>query len=193
MDTSASLGAAEPSPWVSRWVPLIRVGGRVLDLACGSGRHTRLLARLGYRVEAVDRDVAVLGGAGHLPGVSLRQADLENGPWPYRGEKFDGIVVTNYLHRPLLPVLLASLDSGGVLIYETFALGNEKFGRPRNPAFLLRPGELRELVRGRLKIVAYEETIVTEPRPAQVQRICAVVDGDGISPQPLKFSPAGSI
>ncbi len=176
MDTSENRQSAEPSPWVARWAPLIRPKGRVLDLACGSGRHTRLLARLGYYVEAVDRDVSVLGDAGHLDGVFVREADLENGPWPYQGERFDGIVVTNYLHRPLLPLLLASLDAGGVLIYETFALGNEKFGRPRNPAFLLRPGELRELVRGRLRIVAYEEVTLPEPRPAKLQRICAIAD-----------------
>lgn len=163
-----------PSPWVVRWAPLIRDGGRVLDLACGRGRHTRLLAQLGYRVVAVDRDASALGEIGALTGVSAVQADLEHGPWPYGPAEFDGIVVTNYLHSPLFPHLIAALRPGGVLIYETFASGNEAFGRPRNPAFLLQPGELLERVRGRLRVVSYEDIFLTDPRPALVQRICAV-------------------
>ncbi|HXN16011.1 MAG TPA: class I SAM-dependent methyltransferase, partial [Usitatibacter sp.] len=111
-----------PSPWVQRWVGWIRPGGAVLDLACGSGRHARLLAKLGFEVDAVDRDPVLF--AAPPPRVTLRAADLEAGPWPYAGRKFDGIVVTNYLHRPLLPLLADSLELGGVLIYETFARGN---------------------------------------------------------------------
>lgn len=167
------------SDWVIRWVPLIRTGGRVLDLACGGGRHARLLARLGYHVEAVDRDPSLLGKMSDMADVSVRQADLENGSWPYHGESFDGIVVTNYLHRPLFPLLITALGSNGVLIYETFALGNEKFGRPRNPEFLLQPGELLEQARGRLRVVAYEDLFIPEPRPAMVQRVCAVAGGKG--------------
>jgi len=105
--------------------------------------------------------------------VSLREADIEAGPWPYAGRRFDGIVVTNYLHRPLLPVLADSLDPGGVLIYETFAHGNERFGKPSNPAFLLAPGELIDAVRGKLRVVAFEDLVVDDPRPAAVQRLCA--------------------
>jgi hypothetical protein len=105
--------------------------------------------------------------------VTLLGADLEAEPWPYEGRRFDGIVVTNYLHRPLLPVLAGSLETGGVLVYETFARGNERFGKPSNPAFLLEPGELLEAVRGRLRVVAYEDQVVDEPRPAAIQRICA--------------------
>jgi SAM-dependent methyltransferase len=160
-----------PSAWVMRWATLIRPGGAVLDLACGPGRHARALARLGFEVSAVDRDASLF--ADPPPGVDLLQADLEGGPWPYPGARFDGIVVTNYLHRPLLPILIQSLEPGGVLVYETFARGNERFGKPSNPAFLLGPGELLEAVAGRLRVLAYEDLVVEEPRPAAIQRICA--------------------
>lgn len=165
---------AEPSAWVVRWADRVRPGGRVLDVACGGGRHARFFAARGCEVEAVDRDAEALAALSGVPGVHARQADLENGPWPYPGERFDGVVVANYLHRPLFPALLEALAPGGVLIYETFAAGNERFGRPSNPAFLLNPGELLEVVRGRLRVLAYEDLVITEPRPAAVQRICAV-------------------
>ena len=160
-----------PSPWVQRWTGWIRPGGAVLDVACGAGRHARLLARLGFEVDAVDRAPELF--ADPPPGVTLLAADIEGGPWPYEGRRFDAIVVANYLHRPLLPVLAGSLEHGGLLIYETFAAGNERFGKPSNPAFLLKPGELLEAVQGKLKVVAYEDLVVEEPKPAAVQRICA--------------------
>ena len=160
-----------PSAWVMRWMPLIRPGGAVLDVACGSGRHARELARLGFEVSAVDRDTSLFPDP--PAGVALLQADLEGGPWPYPGARFDGIVVTNYLHRPLLPVLVGSLEPGGVLLYETFAQANERFGKPSNPAFLLAPGELLGAVAPRLRVLAYEDLVVDQPRPAAVQRICA--------------------
>lgn len=163
-----------PSAWVSRWVRIIPRGGRVLDVACGAGRHSRLLAQLGFRVDAVDRDPALLELLAAVPGITTKCADIEGGPWPYAGETFDGVVVVNYLHRPLFPHLLSAVAPGGVLIYETFAAGNERYGRPANPDHLLRPGELLELVRGRLRVVAYEDLLVEEPRPAMIQRICAV-------------------
>jgi SAM-dependent methyltransferase len=172
-----------PSYWVRRFAPLITAGGTVLDLACGRGRHSMLLAADGYRVEAVDRDAqAIAEIAARTPEIVTRVADLENGPWPYHGRAFDGIVVTNYLYRPLLPMLLNALDMNGVLLYETFMLGNERFGKPANPAFLLRPGELLDIVRRRLTVVAFEQGEVEAPRPAMVQRLCAVRRTEGRLP-----------
>lgn len=179
-----------PSAWVKRFAPLIPAAGAVLDLACGAGRHARLLAGMGYSVEAVDRDATALASIEDIPGITTRCADLEGGPWPYGGRIFAGIVVTNYLWRPLLPLLLAALDSGGVLIYETFMLGHERFGKPSNPAFLLRPSELLEIVRPRLTVVAFEQGEVKrspaeaegEQCPSMVQRICALRGEVGLLP-----------
>lgn len=162
-----------PSPWVVRWAERVPVGGRVLDVACGRGRHARLLAARGHPVEAVDRDPAVLSWLSGVARVIARCADIESGSWPYEGQRFEGIVVVNYLWRPLFPRLLGALAGKGVLIYETFAEGNERYGRPSNPDFLLRPGELLEVVRGRLRVIAYEDLFISETRPAMVQRICA--------------------
>jgi SAM-dependent methyltransferase len=166
--------ADQASAWVQRFAPLIPDAGRVLDLACGRGRHARLLAGLGYRVEAVDRDPAAIESLNGLERIHTRLADLEGGPWPYHTDVFDAVVVTNYLYRPQLPALLKLIAPQGVLIYETFMVGNERFGKPANPAFLLRPGELLELVRNRFGVVAFEQGEVSSPRPAMVQRICAV-------------------
>jgi SAM-dependent methyltransferase len=154
-----------PSAWVARWSGEVRKGP-VLDLACGGGRHARLFRDLGFDVVALDREPI------SIEGVSFVQADLEGGnPWPLEGRRFGGIVVTNYLHRPLFAKLAESLDEGGVLIYETFMAGNERFGKPSNPAFLLRPGELKEVYKG-MQILAFEEGEVSSPKPAMVQRIC---------------------
>ncbi|HSG23522.1 MAG TPA: class I SAM-dependent methyltransferase [Azonexus sp.] len=151
--------------------------GLVLDLACGSGRHTRLLAGSGYRVLAVDRNLLALAGLQGLVGVNTAELDLEGDDWPLAGQSFSGIVVTNYLWRPRLADLLASLAPGGVLIYETFMLGNEAFGKPSNPEFLLRSGELREVTSAAgLREIAFEEGYVASPKPAMVQSICAVRD-----------------
>jgi SAM-dependent methyltransferase len=170
-----SPAAALPaSVWVLRFAGLIRPGGEVLDLACGEGRHARPLAGLGLRVEVVDRDAEALAALAGMGNVSVRRADLEGGAWPYAGRGFDGIVVTNYLHRPLFPRLVDALNEGGVLIYETFMLGNERFGRPSNPDFLLRPGELLEAFGQALHVVAFEQGEVAQPKPAVVQRLCAV-------------------
>jgi SAM-dependent methyltransferase len=159
-------GSLAPSPWVERWAPLIS-SGRVLDLACGSGRHARYFLERGLEVVAVDRQLQ------DIPGASFVQANLEDGsPWPLPDEQFEGIVVTNYLHRPLFPRIVESLAPGGVLIYETFMLGNERFGRPSNPAFLLKPGELLEAF-GVLRTLAFEEGEVTAPKPAMIQRLCS--------------------
>jgi len=163
-----------PSPWVCRFAPHIRAGGSVLDVACGNGRHARYLAARGLQVLAVDIDHSALTGLAGIDGIQTRTADLEGGPWPFAGSHFDAVVVTRYLHRPLLEPMVAALAPGGVLIYETFAAGNERYGRPRNPEFLLQPAELLDLVRGRLRVVAYEDLYVDIPKPALMQRICAI-------------------
>ena len=163
----------QPSDWVRRFAPLIAPGGRVVDVACGNGRHARLLAARGHSVVAVDRDRAALEALRGIDRVEVRVADIESRPWPFAPETFDGVVVTNYLWRPLLADLAAALRAGGVLIYETFALGNERYGRPANPEFLLRRNELLEWLAPQLQLVAFEQGIVSSPRPAVVQRICA--------------------
>lgn len=167
-------GAIDVSPWVMRFAPLIHPGGPTLDLACGAGRHSRQLLGLGHPVTAIDRDAAALGALAVLSGVEAIVADLEGDqPWPLASRRFAGIVVTNYLHRPLFSAILGALEPAGILIYETFAAGNEQFGRPRNPDHLLNPGELLEVVRGTCEVIAYEFLEVSLPRPAVVQRICA--------------------
>lgn len=162
---------ADPSPWIARFAPLIPEGGEVLDLACGSGRHARLLAALGYRVEAVDRDAEALAALSGVANVTTRCADLENGPWPYYADVFDGIIISRYLWRPLFPQIFNCLAEGGVLIYETFMEGQQLYGKPSNPAFLLRPGELLELVGKRFTVVAFEQGEL--PGQQVIQRICA--------------------
>jgi SAM-dependent methyltransferase len=150
----------------------IRPGGRVLDLACGSGRHSRYLAGQGFELLAVDRDEQALSSLRAVRGVSTRQCDLEADAWPFAAQRFDAIVVTNYLHRPLLPLLGPTLARDGLLIYETFAQGNQRYGKPSNPLFLLWPGELLAAARG-LRVLAYEDLFVAQPKPALVQRLCA--------------------
>src|SRR5712691_9799850 len=171
-----------PSPWVCRWAGLIRPGGRVLDVACGQGRHLRYLRSRGFSVVGVDRDEAALGALQGTEGIEIHIADIEAGPWPFAPCGFDGVVVTNYLWRPLFPNLVEALRPGGALIYETFALGNERYGRPSNPAFLLRPNELLHSVEP-LAVVAFEQGLITAPKPAVVQRMCAVLGAR--SPVPL--------
>lgn len=173
-DESPPSPPSPPSPWVRRFARLIPEHGEVLDLACGSGRHARLLAGLGYRVEAVDRSPLALASLQGLARVVPRQADLEDGGWPYRGRLFAGIVVTNYLFRPRIEELLACLAETGVLLYETFMVGNERYGKPSNPEFLLRSQEMLGWVRERgWQVVAFEEGQVDAPKPAMVQRLCA--------------------
>ena len=172
-----------PSAWVARFAGLVAApreagadesGGVVLDLACGAGRHARLLLERGYRVVAVDRDVSGLGDLAGAAGLDLIEADLERAPWPFGTRRFAGIVVTRYLYRPLLATLIGALAEDGVLIYETFARGNERHGRPRRPEFLLEPGELLEAVRATLHVVAYEHGLVRAGAPSVIQRLCAV-------------------
>ena len=178
--------APAPEGWVVRFAALVPSGGTVLDLACGSGRHTRLFLERRHPAVALDRDTSGVRDLAGRPDVEIMTADLEDGsPWSLAGRRFAGIVVVNYLHRPLIPAILGALEPGGVLIWQTFARGNERFGRPSNPAFLLEPGELLEAVRGRLTVVAYEHGEILLPRPAVIQRICAVAEGTNAIPQPL--------
>ena len=171
---SEAKGAGEAaSAWIRRFAPMV-ARGRVLDVACGAGRHAHLLRDLGHSVVAIDRDGAKLMGLAGEARILPVLADLEGrAPWPVAAGCCDAIVVTNYLHRPLFPELIEALAPGGLLIYETFARGNERFGRPRNPDFLLAAGELRDRVAGQLVVIAYEEGEVRAPRPAVMQRICA--------------------
>jgi len=162
-----------PSPWVCRWARLIRPGGRVLDVACGNGRHLRFLKAEGFFVVGVDRDEVAIGAFKGVGGIEIHVADIEGGSWPFAPASFDGVVVTNYLHRPIFRNLVDALVQGGVLIYETFAAGNERYGRPSNPDFLLRPGELFHSLEP-LVIVAFEQGLISAPKPAMVQRACAV-------------------
>lgn len=175
---SEHLAMTAPSAWVLRWAPLVRKGGAVLDVACGGGRHARFFAALGHPVDAVDRDAEAVAAVAGVPGVAALCADIEGGPWPYAGRSYAAVVVTNYLHRPLFPQLLAALAPGGVLIYETFAVGNAAYGRPANPDFLLRPRELLEAVGTKMHVLAYENLYEAQPKPAVIQRICAVLTSD---------------
>ena len=175
--TTAQPPRHPPSAWISRFAPLVAKTAPVLDVACGSGRHLRLFADLGHRVVGVDRDLRGVADLADHPQVETITADLEDGrPWPLAGCLFAGIVVTNYLFRPLFPALLAALAPGGWLLYETYARGNERFGRPAEPSFLLASGELLDLVRGQLQVVAFEHGEVASPKAAVVQRIAAVND-----------------
>lgn len=174
MTVTAVHGTEAPSAWVQRWSHLVRPGGNVLDVACGHGRHLHWFARLGHPVTGVDRSPEAIAAVASLG--TMLQADIENGPWPLLqdGEPlaFDAVVVTNYLWRPLFPVLLQSLAPGGLLIYETFTVGNETVGKPSRPDFLLRPGELLEVCHD-LRVVAFEDGYLATPE-RYVQRVAAV-------------------
>jgi len=161
-----------PSPWISRFSSLAQ--GPVLDVACGAGRHAALFAGLGFQVTAVDRDLSRLGDLRDHANIAALEVDLETEPAPWRPDPgvWGTVVVANYLWRPLMPVLVSALAPGGVILYETFAVGNGKYGKPSNPDFLLRPGELLDAVSGQLQVLAYEHG--ETPSPAVVQRICAV-------------------
>jgi SAM-dependent methyltransferase len=187
-------GGAPPSDWVTRWAPLAPPGGRVLDVACGSGRHARWWAARGFAVTGIDRDADALEG---LRGCGpMIEADLESGPWPLPGALFDVVVVTNYLWRPLFASLRASLAPGGVLIYETFAQGQASIGRPSSPDFLLKPGELlAQALAAGLRVVGFEDGFLGDP-PRFVQRLAAcrptaAATGPVRYPLPAPVGPAG--
>lgn len=171
MDSSTN-ALPSPSAWLVRHAHLLRPAGTVLDVACGAGRHVRWLQQRGHRVFAVDRNAQALDGLRDIAAVCV--ADLESGAWPYAQQQFDAVIVTNYLWRPLLPHIVQAVAPGGMLLYETFALGQASLGKPSNPAFLLRPGELLDAVRPTLRVLRYEDGFVTTPHPAYVQRIAAV-------------------
>ncbi|TWB22742.1 hypothetical protein FBZ89_103370 [Nitrospirillum amazonense] len=185
----------QPSAWVARFAPLVARGGAVLDVASGGGRHARLFHGLGHPVTAVDIDPRGVADLAGQPGITILQADLEGEAPVALGGPYAGIVVTNYLHRPLLPRLPGLLTPGGVLLYETFAQGNQRHGRPSSSAFLLRDGELLDLARETgLQVVAFEQGETALPRAAVVQRLAAVrplaapdLDGDP-EPRPLPLA-----
>ncbi|MBC3916355.1 class I SAM-dependent methyltransferase [Undibacterium sp. CY18W] len=169
----------EPSAWLQRHIALLPAG-LVLDLACGGGRNSLFLLEKNYEVLALDRDgqgFVMLEAAGARTMLHDLEAEVEHDNWPFVENAFEAIVVCNYLHRPLFPAMLGSLAPGGVLIYETFAAGNEQFGKPSNPAFLLQQGELLAQIRSNaqvaMHVIAYEEGYVEQPKPAMIQRICA--------------------
>jgi SAM-dependent methyltransferase len=186
-------GTQSPSAWVQRWSHLVPPGGSVLDVACGAGRHLRWFAARGHAVIGVDRDPAAVDAAVAAAGSGalVLRADIENEPWPFAGQRFDAVVVTHYLWRALLPTLVASVADGGVLIYETFAAGNETVGKPSRPDFLLQPGELLQACAG-LHVVAYENGFLDTPERF-VQRIVAVrkPPADGAPPQRHRLGTAG--
>lgn len=173
-------GLEAASVWVQRWSHLVPDGAALLDVACGAGRHVRWFAARGCRVTGVDRDAAAVEALRSIAEIEV--ADIENGPWPWPGRTFDAVVVTKYLWRPLLPLLIESVAPGGTFIYETFVQGNETVGRPTNPEFLLRPGELLDVVRPALRVVAYEDGFIKAPAHF-VQRVMAVRER-------LEFDPA---
>jgi SAM-dependent methyltransferase len=182
---TAPHGSIAPSPWVQRWSALVPAGANVLDVACGAGRHVRWFAARGARVTALDRDAQALAPLRAMAGVEVVVADIEAAPWPLAGRRFDAVVVTNYLWRALLPTLVASVEGGGVLIYETFARGNETIGKPANPDFLLQPGELLAAAR-ELRVIAFEDGFVADAAPRFVQRIAAVREGPA-QPAPARY------
>jgi len=163
-----------PSTWIVRFAPLVAANGRVLDVACGQGRHSVFFAARGCRVTAVDRNALALAGLAGLARITPVEADIETALWPLPGERFDAVIVTNYLHRALLPDVITAVADDGVLLYETFARGNEAYGKPSNPDFLLEPGELLWTVAERLTVVAFEQGVVAPARPAVLQRVAAV-------------------
>lgn len=176
--------AAPPSPWVQRWSHLLAPGATALDVACGSGRHMRWLAQRGHAVTGVDRDAQALAAASAWGRVI--EADIEGGPWPLAGQRFGAVLVTNYLWRALLPAIVESVAPAGVLIYETFAMGNASVGKPSNPDFLLQPGELLRASAG-LRVVAYEDGFVDAPARF-VQRIAAVREDAGTPTAPRRYA-----
>lgn len=181
-----------PSLWVERYIGGVPDGGNVLDVACGGGRHLGLARRLGFDATGVDQDIAAAQVRfADDPHVRLMAADLEAGrPFPFPPGAFHGVIVTNYLWRPILPDIVAAVAPAGLLIYETFRQGNERLGKPSRPDFLLRPGELLEAVAGRLSVLAYEEVTLRAPMRV-VERICAAAVGHPWIDMPFELYETG--
>lgn len=185
-------GSQRASAWVQRWSHLVPVGASVLDVACGSGRHVRWFAQRSGRVTGVDRDAAAVAPLAGIAEIVV--ADIEGGPWPFAARTFDAVVVTNYLWRERLPDVITAVAPGGLLIYETFAAGNETVGKPSKSAFLLRPGELLKACAG-LRVIAYEDGFIEGDERASerfVQRIVAVRESAGHAPAPRRFGLVSS-
>ena len=189
LNSSPSNGTEPPSDWVKRWSHLVKPRGTVLDVACAYGRHAYYFHQLNHPVTLVERAQAAIESiAIEAQSCEKVVSDIETSPWPFAGRQFDAVVVTNYLWRPLMPNLLASLASGGVLIYETFAAGNETVGKPSRPDFLLQPGELLEICKG-LRVVAFEDGFINDERgqtARYVQRIAAVREGS-VNQPPARY------
>lgn len=184
---AANHGAQAPSEWIARFAHLVRPRGQVLDLACGMGRHTRFFSALNHALTSIDKAPEATQSVADIAEVIT--ADIENGPWPLQGSSFDAVVVTNYLWRPLWPQILASVKPGGVLLYETFGQGNEAYGKPSRPDFLLAPGELLQVCAG-WTMVAYEHGLLRQPDRV-VQRITAIrPEGTTTYPTPAALLPA---
>lgn len=172
------------SPWFQRFAHLLAPGAEVLDLAAGYGRHSRWALSLGCRVVAVDIDIGELADLRNRGDAEVIAADLEQGDWPLPGRCFDAVLISNYLHRPHFARLPGMLRDRGLLMVDTFGAGNEAFGRPRNPDFLLQPGELLSVFAGRMQVIASEQGIEYLPRPAVRQRICALAQADPVELEP---------
>lgn len=165
---------AQISEWVRRYYRQFPKNGFILDLAGGTGRHARFLSQKGFKILLVDNQISKAKDLQNVEGIKLVECDLEDGnSLPFPASTFQGIVVTNYLYRPIFPQLLCLLEVGGILIYETFAVGHEKYGRPTNPDYLLKSGELINLVSPQMRVIAYEEHSITRPTKAYVQSLVA--------------------
>ena len=162
-----------PSPFILKWLPEIKPGGTVLDLACGRGRHTRVCLERGFEVTAVDIDTQGLGDLAGTAGPHIIAADLEHAPWPLGEVRFDAVIVSNYLWRPLFQTIRNAVAPGGLVVYETFAVGNERYGKPSNPDFLLQEGELEKVFADGFETLIFEQVVEQAPAPAVRQRLAA--------------------
>jgi SAM-dependent methyltransferase len=171
-------GLTAVSPWIARFAPLAAAGDSVLDVACGGGRHGRYFLKSGHSVSFLDKNLDGVADIAGVAGIEMILADLENGdPWPLEHHQFATVIVVNYLHRPILPAIFEAVAPGGILLYETFAQSNKRYGRPRNPDYLLAPGELLDAVAGRLTTIAYQHGALGDDKSRAVKQCIAAVNG----------------